>query len=625
MGRIIGIDLGTTNSVVAVMEGAEPKVITNEEGGRITPSVVGFTATGDTLVGDVARRQAVMNPQATIHSIKRFMGRRFMDVSGELKRVPYEVVEADSGDAAVRVHNKTLTAPEVSAKILQKLKRAAEHYLGEPVTEAVITVPAYFNDAQRKATRDAGQIAGLDVKRIINEPTAAALGYGLNRGGKEELIAVYDLGGGTFDISLLEIGGDVVEVLSTNGDTRLGGDDIDHRIVAFLIEQFEAVNPVQLGGDKMVMQRLREAAEKAKIELSSVMESDVNLPFLTAGAAGPLHLNVSLTRAKLEFMVEDLIARSLKACQRALDDANKKISDIQQVVLVGGSTRMPYVQKKVAEFFGREPSRGVNPDEVVALGAAVQGGILRGEVKDLLLLDVTPLSVGVETQGGVMTALIPRNTTIPTSKTRQFSTVVDNQKAVTIHVCQGEREFVSDNRSLGRFELGNIPNAPRAVPQIEVRFDIDANGILNVSAKEKTTGQEASISITGGGGLSKEEIQHAIADAEQAETQDRAKRRVVERRNKLSGVILSLRRALIEGEALLSGEEQEATNAELANASALEALASATEEALDASVSALAERLRLTTERLQAKASAAAAAAAPPADAPSPEASETPT
>jgi molecular chaperone DnaK len=536
MGKMIGIDLGTTNSVVCIMEGKEPKVITNEEGGRLTPSVVAFDDKGEVLVGQIARRQAITNPENTVYSIKRFMGRRFEEVGDETRRVPYKIVKAANGDAGVELRGKRYSPPEISARILGKLKRAAEEYLGEKVTEAVITVPAYFNDAQRQATKDAGRIAGLDVKRIVNEPTAAALAYGLDKG-KDHLIAVYDFGGGTFDISILEVGEKVVEVISTNGDTHLGGDDIDQRIIDWLVAEFKKDSGIDVSRDKMVVQRLKEAAEKAKIELSSVMETEINLPFLTADATGPKHLQIKLSRSKLEQMMGDLIERSLEPCRKALSDAGKTVQEIGEVVLVGGSTRIPMVQKLVREFFKKEPHKGVNPDEVVALGAAVQAGVLSGEVKDILLLDVTPLTLGIETLGGVMTPMIPRNTTIPTRKSEVFSTAADGQTTVEVVVTQGERPMARDNKILGRFHLEGIMPAPRGMPQIEVTFDIDANGIVNVSAKDKGTGKEQKIAITGSSGLTESEIQRMVKDAESHEADDKNRREAVEARNHLDNAI----------------------------------------------------------------------------------------
>src|SRR6201981_4144996 len=502
MGKIIGIDLGTTNSVVAAMEAGEPQVITNAEGGRITPSVVAFAKSGERLVGQVAKRQAVTNPENTIFSIKRFMGRKYDEVSEEMKMVPYRVVRASNGDARVNAGGKESSPPEISAMILQKLKQAAEEYLGQPVNQAVITVPAYFNDAQRQATKDAGQIAGLEVMRIVNEPTAAALAYGLDKK-KDETIAVYDFGGGTFDISILEVGEGVVEVKSTNGDTHLGGDNLDQRVIDWIGAEFKKSEGIDLSKDRMALQRLKEAAEKAKMELSTVMETDINLPFITADNTGPKHLQMKLTRAKFEQLVEDLLQKTVGPTKQALADAGVDLSKIDEVVLVGGSTRIPKVQQIVKELFGKEPHKGVNPDEVVAIGAAVQAGVLAGDVKDLLLLDVTPLSLGIETMGGVLTVLIPRNTTIPTRKSEIFSTAADNQTSVEVHVLQGERPFARDNRTLGRFHLIGLPPAPRGVPQIEVTFDIDANGIVNVSARDMATGQEQKITITASSGLSK--------------------------------------------------------------------------------------------------------------------------
>jgi molecular chaperone DnaK len=545
MAKIVGIDLGTTLSVVAIMEGGEPKVIINEEGNRLTPSVVGFTKDGNILVGQVAKRQAVTNPENTVYSIKRFMGRRVEEVNEEMKMIPYKVIKDSTGAARVKIRDKEYSPPEISAMILQKLKKSAEAYLGEKVTDAVITVPAYFNDSQRQATKDAGTIAGFNVRRIINEPTAAALAYGLDKK-KDETIAVFDFGGGTFDISILEVGDNVVEVKSTNGDTHLGGDNLDQRIIDWLIAEFKKDQGIDLSKDLMALQRLKEAAEKAKIELSSTMETEINLPFITADAAGPKHMNFKLTRAKFESLVMDLLEKSLPPCQQALQDASLKPSQIDEVVLVGGSTRIPKVQDLVREFFGREPHKGVNPDEVVALGAAVQGGVLAGEVKDVLLLDVTPLSLGIETLGGVMTRLIDRNTTIPTKKSEIFSTAADNQTSVEIHVLQGEREMARDNRTLGKFHLMGIPSSPRGIPQIEVTFDIDANGILNVSAKDMATAKQQAITITASSGLSKDEVGKMVQEAETHSEEDKRRRQEVELRNQADTLVYSTEKTLNE-------------------------------------------------------------------------------
>ncbi|MBV8709889.1 MAG: molecular chaperone DnaK [Acidobacteriaceae bacterium] len=545
MSKIIGIDLGTTNSVVAVMEGGQPAVIPNQEGGRTTPSVVGFTKNGERLVGQVAKRQAVTNPENTIYSIKRFMGRRFNEVSEEMKLVPYKVVPGDNGDARVEIQGKKYSPPEISAMILGKLKEAAEAYLGEKVTKAVITVPAYFNDAQRQATKDAGQIAGLEVMRIINEPTAAALAYGLDKK-KDETIAVYDFGGGTFDISILEVGDGVVEVKSTNGDTHLGGDNIDQRIIDWLIQEFKKDQGVDVSKDQMALQRLKEAAEKAKIELSTLLETEINLPFLTADASGPKHLSIKLTRARFEQMVDDILQRSIGPCKQALQDAGVTPQQIDEVVLVGGSTRIPKVQQIVRDLFGKDPNKTVNPDEVVAVGAAVQGGVLGGEVKDVLLLDVTPLSLGIETLGGVFTKLIDRNTTIPTRKSEVFSTAADNQTSVEIKVYQGERSMARDNRLLGVFQLVGIPPAPRGIPQVEVTFDIDANGILNVVAKDRATNNEQKITITSSSGLSKDEVEKMARDAELNSADDRKKKDEIEARNRADAMIYNTEKTLKE-------------------------------------------------------------------------------
>jgi molecular chaperone DnaK len=609
MGKIIGIDLGTTNSCVAILEGGKPKVIENAEGARTTPSVVAFTDEGEILVGQSAKRQAVTNPANTLFAIKRLIGRRFDDevVQKDIRMVPYKIIKADNGDAWVEVKGRKMAPPQVSAEVLKKMKKTAEDYLGETVTEAVITVPAYFNDSQRQATKDAGRIAGLEVKRIINEPTAAALAYGLDRAGKgDRVVAVYDLGGGTFDISIIEIadvdGETQFEVLSTNGDTFLGGEDFDLRLIDYLAESFKKDNGIDLKGDPLAMQRLKEAAEKAKIELSSSQQTEVNLPYITADATGPKHLVVKLTRAKLESLVEALIDQSLGPVRTALADAGKSAKDIDEIILVGGQTRMPLVQQRVAEFFGKEPRKDVNPDEAVAVGAALQGAVLAGDVKDVLLLDVTPLTLGIETMGGVATPLIEKNTTIPTKKSQIFSTADDNQTAVTIHVVQGERKQAAQNKSLGRFDLTDIPPAPRGVPQIEVSFDIDANGILNVSAKDKATGREQSIVIKASSGLSEAEIQRMIKDAEANAEADRKFEALVQARNQADGLAHAARKTLEEAGDKASAEEKSAIEAAISEVEA--AIKGDDKDAIDAATNKLSQASSALAQKLYAEAAA---------------------